>query len=91
MKRIWTWITARARDLFYGPGNATLDHGRLASFSAFVMVAAAVVHNIRVGQPIDLGPTGLPAGLGLLLAAVEIYLVRDRKARGKVKGAEDDS
>lgn len=81
-RRVGRWIADRLKDLFYAPGNKKLDNGRLAAFGSFVMVALAVAHNIRVGQPIDLGPTGLLGGLAALLAAVEIYLVRDRKARG---------
>jgi len=82
VKRLWRWIVKRLKDLFYGPGNHKLDHGRCAAFGAFVLMLAATAHNIRIGAAIDLGPAGLGGGLAAVLAAVEIYLVRDRKARG---------
>lgn len=82
MRKLWGWIVRRLKDLFYGPGNNTLDHGRCVAFGAFVLMLAATVQNIRIGAAIDLGPAGLGGGLAAVLAAVEIYLVRDRKARG---------
>lgn len=81
VRSILRWIVERLKDLFYSPGNKRLDNGRVAAFLAFALMIGAVAQNIRIGAAIDVGPAGLGGGLAAVLAAVEIYLVRDRKAR----------
>jgi hypothetical protein len=81
-RRVGRWIAERLKDLFYGPGNKSLDHGRVMVFVSVATVVAGVGHNVRLGQPIDLGPMGLPGGLGAILTAAVIYIVKDRQRNG---------
>lgn len=82
-RRVGRWISERLKDLFYGPGNSNLDHGRVTAFLSFATIVAGLVHNIRLGQPIDLGPAGLPGGLALVLGALVVYLYKDRHGVGQ--------
>jgi hypothetical protein len=76
------WIAARLKDLFYGVGNNHLDHGRVAAFICLATLIAATAYNMRLRQPIDLGPGGLGGGLGAVLTAAVIYMFKDRQKGG---------
>jgi hypothetical protein len=79
------WLRDRFKDLFYGPQNAHLDLGRIVAFLGVVMLGAAVVANIKLGSPIDLGPNGLGGGLAAFLTAAAAFLyVKDRSARASL-------
>ena len=76
------WVWERVKDLLYDPGNNHLDAGRVAGWVAMIGVLSGVVWNIHLGKEIDLGVTGLPGGLGALLGALVVYLIRDRAQNG---------
>ena len=69
------------KDLFYGVGNRHLDLARVSAFLALCASLAAIAWNIYLGQPIDLGVTGLPAGLALLLPAIGALIALKDRAR----------
>jgi hypothetical protein len=73
------WITERLKDLLYDPTNAHLDPGRVAGWLSILTIIAAAGWNIHLGKEIDLGVSGLPGGLGALLTAAVIYLIKDRQ------------
>lgn len=52
------------KDLLKGPGNVYWDLGRVAVATGLIQSIIAVGWNLYLGQPIDLGPTGLLGGLG---------------------------
>jgi hypothetical protein len=78
-KRVGGWFVERLKDLFYGPGNNHLDWGRLGALFAFGALTAGLVHNMRIHQPIELGPTGLGGGLAAILGALQFYLFKERQ------------
>lgn len=84
MKHIFAafrWIAERLKDLLYGPGNSSLDSGRLVAWAALGMMFWGMAYNIQLKQPIDLGPAGVGGGLAAVLGALVIYLFKDRQQR----------
>ena len=77
------------KDLLKGPGNVAWDLGRLAVALGTGSVVASVVWNILLGLPIELGPTGLPGGLGAFFGgcAALIYAKDRAGSENKVANA----
>lgn len=73
------WIAARLKDLLYGPGNSTLDIGRVTALGSAFLLTGATVWNMSRGKEIDLGPAGLGGGLAGILTAAVVYIYHDRK------------
>lgn len=67
------------RDLFYGPGNVGADLARIIGAFAVVIMAVAVGHNMRLGQPIDL--LALGTGLGAVLTSIALFVTGKDYAR----------
>lgn len=80
--RIGRWIAARLKDLVYGPGNQTLDIGRVIALWSILTLVAAAAWNAYLKKEIDLGPAGLGGGMAAVLGAAVIYIYKDRGARG---------
>lgn len=83
MRRLGRWIANRLKDLFYGVGNNHLDHGRVAAFVSIAIMIRATFYNMSLGQPIDLGPSGLGGGLAAILTAAVIYMFKERQRSGQ--------
>jgi hypothetical protein len=64
------WLAARLKDLFYGPGNAYLDLGRILATAVALALIGAQLWNIYLGKEIDLGPGGLGGGLAAVITAI---------------------
>lgn len=79
-RSILRWVADRLKDLLYDPGNNHLDNGRLMAFVATAALLAGEIHNILLKQPIDLGPGGLGGGLGAVLTAAVVYVIKDRSS-----------
>lgn len=81
--KVLHWLAERLKDLLYDPTNTHLDPGRVAGWVTILTVIGAAVWNVHLGQPIDVGVSGLPGGLGALLTAAVVYLIKDRKQAGQ--------
>jgi hypothetical protein len=68
-RRVLRWIGNRLKDVFYDTDNLHLDLARVMVFVSIVGELGAAYHNMRLKQPIDLGPSGLGGGLGTILTA----------------------
>lgn len=66
-------------DLFAGVGNTQWDLGRIMGFLAFLPMVAAVIHNIRTGQAVDLMALG--GGIAAIYTAVAILIAAKDVAR----------
>jgi hypothetical protein len=67
------------KDLFYGPGNEAADIGRIIAFVATLFTIFGAIWNVLLGLPLELGPTGFPGGLGVVLtAAAALIYAKDR-------------
>jgi hypothetical protein len=79
------------KDLFMGVGNQAWDLGRIIAAAGIAMMLGGQVWNILLGLPVELGPTGLGGGLGLVLtgAAAMIYAKDRAKAETTVAQAMD--
>jgi hypothetical protein len=77
------------KDLFYGPGNENADIGRILAFFSVLVTFTGAVWNVLLGLPLELGPTGFPGGLALVLggAAALIYAKDRAKAENTVAKA----
>lgn len=71
------------QDLLKGPGNLYWDLGRIAVGTGVLLMIHGVVWDTYLGQPIELGPTGLLGGMGAFFTgcAALIY-AKDRAAKG---------
>ena len=79
------------RDLFMGPGNRWWCAGRFWSGLSFLAVFAAAGWNAAIGQPIDLGPGGLPGGLAALATAVAAFIfAKDRSHPGQAGSGQKE-
>lgn len=78
-------------DLFKGPGNEHWDLGRIVAGFAIFITFLGAVWNVLLGLPLELGPTGFPGGLALVLggAAALIYAKDRAKAENTVAKAID--
>jgi len=74
------------KDLFYNTDNEHADLPRILAFSAIVAEFVGEWHNIKLKQPLDLGPGGLGGGLAAILTAAAAYLAA--KAWSKKKSRE---
>jgi hypothetical protein len=76
-------------DLFKGPGNEHWDLGRISAGFAIFITFCGAVWNVLLGLPLELGPTGFPGGLALVLggAAALIYAKDKAKADNTVARA----
>lgn len=79
-RSILRWVADRLKDLLYDPGNNHLDNGRVMAFVATAALLAGEIHNILLKQAIDLGPGGLGGGLGAVLTAAVVYVIKDRSS-----------
>jgi len=86
LKKFWKILVTFWKDVLYGPGNASADLSRIAVAVGVLISTAAVVWNMLLGLPIELGPTGLLGGLGALYigAAAFIYAKDRAKAENTV-------
>ncbi len=80
LKKTWKWISERIKDLLYDPTNKHLDNGRMVGHACIVLFGAAVIHNLRLKEAIDLQAMG--TGLSLLVGALVIYILKDRQQNG---------
>jgi hypothetical protein len=69
------------RDLLAGPGNDFWDLGRILAFFATLATIAGAVWNVLLGLPLELGPTGFPGGLGVVLGGAAALIYAKDRAR----------
>lgn len=83
------WIRKISYDMFYGPGNEHADLGRILAFFSVLTTFGGALWNTLLGLPLELGPTGYPGGLALVLggAAALIYAKDRAKAENTVAKA----
>lgn len=80
------WIGDRLKDAFYSTDNLGLDLARVLVTLAVSGELAGEYHNVRLHQPLDLGPNGFGGGMAAILTAGAAYLVA--KAWSKKKARE---
>jgi hypothetical protein len=76
-------------DLLKGPGNEHWDLGRILAALSVISTIAGAIWNVLLGLPLELGPTGFPGGLGVVLGgcAALIYAKDRAKAENTVAKA----
>lgn len=81
------------KGLFYGPGNADPDIGRIVGTLAVFSMFIAAGWNVSLGLPIELGPTGFGGGLAAVCTGVAAWIyAKDRaKAENVVAKAVSDA
>lgn len=87
MTKLWRWMKARLRDLFYGVGNRNLDLARVIAGLFAGLAAFALLWNALVmREPIDLN--GFLVGLAALATAVWAGVAAKDYVRSKYHGDE---
>lgn len=76
-------------DLLKGPDNEYWDLGRILAALSMLATVLGAVWNVLLGLPLELGPTGFPGGLGVVLTgcAALIYAKDRAKAENTVAKA----
>ena len=77
--RLLRWFSDRFRDLFFGPGNAAADLGRIISFLATFAMLASTVWNMMLGLPIELDKAGV--GFAAVLGACAAFIYAKDRAK----------
>ena len=73
------------KDLLKGPTNAYWDLGRILALVAALMMLGGQVWNIRLGLPLELGPTGLGGGLAAVLGGMAALIFAKDKAGAEAR------
>ncbi|HYC66039.1 MAG TPA: hypothetical protein VEC14_15015 [Reyranellaceae bacterium] len=82
LRRTWRFV----EDLLKGPGNVYWDTGRCLAVLGAAMMLGGQIWNVKLKQPIDLGPAGLGGGLGAFLTAAAVFLAAKAWSRNKEGG-----